>query len=81
MRPATNIGQSRCPGRSASSRSPCSHSRPMAPPRYRFQAAGSCGGFPVSSRLRRSPSMSAIAMSATGPQGSLPPGEPSVGTL
>ncbi|WP_261989006.1 hypothetical protein [Streptomyces sp. wa22] len=53
----------------------------MAPPRYRFQAAGSCGGFPVSSRVRRSPSMSATAMSETGPQGSFPPGLPSVGTL
>lgn len=31
--------------------------------------------------MRRSPSMSATAMSATGPQGSFPPGEPSVGTL
>lgn len=49
--------------------------------RYLFQAAGSCGGVPVSSRVRRSPSMSATAMSETGPQGSLPPGLPSVGTL
>lgn len=81
MRPPTNIGESRCPPMSGSSRSPCSHSRPVAPPRYRFQAAGSCGGFPVSSRVRRSPSMSATAMSETGPQGSLPPGLPSVGTL
>lgn len=54
---------------------------PVAPPRYRFQAAGSCGGVPVSSRVLRSPSMSAVAMCETGPQGILPPGSPSVVTL
>ncbi len=83
----TAIGQSRCPPRPASSRLPCSQRRPVAPPRYRFQAAGSCGGFPVRSSVHRSASLpgatssSVTAMSETGPQGSRRPGVPSVGTV
>ncbi|KIQ62185.1 hypothetical protein TR51_23905 [Kitasatospora griseola] len=73
---ATGIGAARCPGRSGSSRSWSTHSRPFAPPRYRFQEAGSCGAASVSSTVCSSP----IWASATGPHGIRRPGEPSGGS-